>query len=969
MRGVSRTLVLCGAIVGLGSAAVAGAGQGRGEEAPVDGRSSGSVVRRAAYQSGRGLSVRWIGQDGHDYVSGSDRHEPDERQDIHLALAGLDPRREVAFMDITLPNGHRWQYNPQPGFWHAHLIRQKGARTADVWVGPIDMGAGIVCHVLVRYDDNTTAEADVRSRKSSSTIRVASASAQAKWVGQDRQDLAGFGTCVGPDGLQDVHIHLSKLSPRYPLKAIRVETAGGIRWEFGQNPQALNNAEFVKDPKDPTQGDLYFQPDRDLSASRLRLTIQYEGGIPDALTMAGGRCDPKIWAPQPPLPKVEEVSLTARWMGQDGGNPARPGDVHVVLGNLPGSGRLAAIAITDTARAAWQFRASDRVPPLLDGAPGSLEVRFRPDRKTADLYFAPTRDTGHDTFSVRMVATDGRNWHGQFPGGPSDLAKVAPMPDSTRAEAHPGDDLQALLDRSGTVILTKGTYRLRHPLVLNRPANLTSSGGATLLFSQDASAAAWKTVIKVKGSNSTLEGFAVRFAGPVRWDWSVSYGPSIIGMTEHTEPGYNDLETQAVFRNLDIESPPVEDPSKWAEAPRLFRLVGAATGAIIGCRLRGGSIECFHGPWQIVDNEYRGTPPGTFSHGFVTGHFTHDLLVRGNRLSSPNPSGKTWRFLVLTGTGAFDRIERNVVDGVGARDDDTIPWMNEPEIILTENYWLDYEGKVLGLSADGKVLRIGKPQGADVKSGDAVAILNGPAAGQWRRVAHVLDSTTVLLDKPMPRESDAVSISHGHIGEVFEGNRIDIRSGKRSDSFVLAGNHYGTRVVDNHLLGGGLAWRMMACPTELPVIWGWSHAPFLGGVVERNVLEDTEQGGVIGVEHSPAIKTNKGRTYMSVQLRDNLVRWTPAFLARRQSSGAKEPLPALVVGYRPSLDPYELVVAASGNVLDAPAGHRQSPGLTVNAAWFNAQKVVDRQYRLPAPGGAPAAGRGEARTGGSRSIR
>ena len=92
-------------------------------------------------------------------------------------------------------------------------------------------------------------------------------------------------------------------------------------------------------------------------------------------------------------------------------------------------------------------------------------------------------------------------------------------------------------------------------------------------------------------------------------------------------------------------------------------------------------------------------------------------MIRGNRLSSPAPSGKTWRFLVLTGSSVFDRVEGNVIEGVGARDDDTIPWSNEPEIILTEGYSLKYEGKVLAASADGKVVRIGRPQGGDVHAG------------------------------------------------------------------------------------------------------------------------------------------------------------------------------------------------------------------------------------------------------------
>ena len=48
------------------------------------------------------------------------------------------------------------------------------------------------------------------------------------------------------------------------------------------------------------------------------------------------------------------------------------------------------------------------------------------------------------------------------------------------------------------------------------------------------------------------------------------------------------------------------------------------------------------------------------------------------------------------------------------------------------------------------------------------------------------------------------------------------------DNMVLAGNHFGARVLDNHLLGGRWAFRVSAFPTERPDIWGWSHAPFLG---------------------------------------------------------------------------------------------------------------------------------------------
>ena len=296
---------------------------------------------------------------------------------------------------------------------------------------------------------------------------------------------------------------------------------------------------------------------------------------------------------------------------------------------------------------------------------------------------------------------------------------------------------------------------------------------------------------------------------------------------------------------------------------------------IEGNILRGGMIEFFDGPWRIVDNEFRGTPPGSYSHAVFAGHGVHDVLVQNNVTKSVGPSGKTWRFLVLTWFGADDVVEGNTIEQVGARDDDTIPWSNEPEIILTEAYHLKYEGKVMALSTDGRVLRTGPPQGDWVRTGDVVSLLNGPAAGQWRRVVQALDSTAYLVDAAIPAGTEVVSISTAFVGETFQKNRVDVRGGRRSSPLVLAGNNFGTKVIKNHFLGGEFAVRLTAFPTESPVMWGWSHAPFLGGVIEGNVLEDAEKGGLLGVEHDGRfIKTNQGRVYMTATLNDNVVRWS-----------------------------------------------------------------------------------------------
>jgi hypothetical protein len=334
------------------------------------------------------------------------------------------------------------------------------------------------------------------------------------------------------------------------------------------------------------------------------------------------------------------------------------------------------------------------------------------------------------------------------------------------------------------------------------------------------------------------------------------------------------------------------------------------------------------------------------------------VLIRGNRVHSPESSGKTWRFLVLTGFGVHDRVERNTVEGIGSRDDDTIPWSNAPEIILTESYRLKYEGRILARSRDGRLVRVGRPQGqAPVRTGDAIALLNGPATGHWRRVVQPIDSSTYLVDPPIPSGTDVVSICAGFVSEVFKANRIDIRGGRRSDAFVLAGNHFGTQLVDNHVLGNGVAFRILACPTETPVIWGWSHAPYLEGVIEGNILEDTEQGGMVGVEHSQHIKSNKGRTYMSVRLDKNVVRWTEAYLSRFERSRSQEPLAGLTIGFAPSHDPGELVVTAQGNRLEAPGAYRFTPALLIRAAAFNSQQTVNRKLKLLSDSPAVAPGR------------
>src|SRR5262249_15723556 len=148
-------------------------------------------------------------------------------------------------------------------------------------------------------------------------LRMPHAALQARWVGQDRQDWAGTGPSVGPDGLQDARIHLSRLGVKIPIKAIRIDGSNTTRSQFGANPQLGHNAELVRDPKDPSQGDLYFQPGSDLRGQHLKLTVLYENAKRDGASVAAGRCDPALRMTQAPLPRIEEHPIKARWLGQD----------------------------------------------------------------------------------------------------------------------------------------------------------------------------------------------------------------------------------------------------------------------------------------------------------------------------------------------------------------------------------------------------------------------------------------------------------------------------------------------------------------------------------------------------------------------------------------------------------------------------------------------------------------------------
>ena len=876
-----------------------------------------------------GPAVKWLGQDGKDFVGGEPGPAPNGYQDVHLALGGLPPGRHLA--EVTLQgHGHGAWSNRETGKSTLHIASPSRPGIVDLYFEPYQRETGREFEIKWKLDDGRSGNTCFKGGKADPNLRAAGLGIEARWItpgstaGQTF-DRTGPGVGVGPDGLEDAHLSITKLDPKAEISEVllAVTARPDLTWRSGVNLEGAQNAELIRQPNDPTRASLLFTPGATLpEKATLAITVTYKSGRTDSTSVFVGKLPPDTPIAAPRVANLKESSARARWLGQRGGDSASRSLVWVEVEGITPARGIVAAALSDGVVATWIFRRDESIRFNAGPDPGRLHPsRVSPSK--VELSFLPARDESNTTMTLRLLDSSGQEELIRFPGGLVDFARMAPPLPTGTIQAKPGQDLQSLVNRAGTVQLAPGVYPLTRPLVLNHPVHLIGSG-ATLRFSQTGGPT-WTAAIKVHSGGTTLEGFAVRFAGPIRWDKDVQYGPAVVGSSDNRDgrpEGEQRHQVQLV--GLDLEAPPAS--SAWEEAAHLVRLRTALDGRIDHCRLKGGTVNLGGGPWVVVDNEYLGTVPRTYSHGVFAVQYAHDLILARNRAHNVGPSGLTWRFLVLAQRGAFDQVTDNIIDGgIGPRQDDPIPHQNAPEVILTEAYRLHYEGKPAAISPDGRVLAIYPPQGGPAATGDAVAILAGPQAGQWRTIAQPLGPTTYLLDEPISAESTAVSLATGFVRETFATNTIDCRGSHIAANLVLAGNLFGVEVTGNKLYGGGETIRLHAAPTEAPIHWGWSHAPFLGGVFADNLVEDASGGGVfgLGVEHNPAIRANQGRVYMSLTLKNNTFRWTGATPAR------------MAIGYSPSLDPNELIITEAGTKLEgAPPST-----LWVHAARVNGRKV------------------------------
>ena len=436
------------------------------------------LASAAVAQNPTGINVRWLGQDGHDFVGDPNSIAPNGIQDVHLALSNLPPK-EITFAEITGLGYDAWQYNRPKNQFAAVIQRKPRAATADIFFEATHNEKGRQFSIKITFDDQSIAEVYFPGGKADINLRMKGTGIAARWIGRTSQDHAGTGPAVGPDGFQDVAIGISRLAKGERVKAVRLEDASGSKWSFGTNPDGHHNAELMTDPKTPADATLLFQPERSLEGKTLTVTVTYEDGKQDGATLKGGRADARQPMPAVTLPKLMNRPITARWVESGG---AKPGEAAVTVSGISSSPGIRAAVLSDAIRGVWVFRADDRAS--LEMPPDARPMTASRSGSGVTFSFVPERDESKTPMTLRLLFGDGSSSVTSFEGGKYDLAGQDPPLAPGETLARPGDDLSALASRGGTLRLVKGVYALEKPLVLEKPITVVGELGTVLQFSQ-----------------------------------------------------------------------------------------------------------------------------------------------------------------------------------------------------------------------------------------------------------------------------------------------------------------------------------------------------------------------------------------------------------------------------------------------------------------------------------------------------
>ena len=195
-------------------------------------------------------AAKWVGQDGKDFVGAEPGPGPNGYQDIHVVLLGLPPGRNLAEV-VFKGHGHGEWNNVVKNKAAVHVVRSAKPGTFDLYLEPYERETGRQFELKWKLDNGQAGGLYFAGGKADPNLRAGGLGIEAKWVNPTAsaataQDRTGPGVGVGPDGLEDAHIAISKLAPKAEIKEVAVKLANGPTWRSGLNPQGGLNAEFVR---------------------------------------------------------------------------------------------------------------------------------------------------------------------------------------------------------------------------------------------------------------------------------------------------------------------------------------------------------------------------------------------------------------------------------------------------------------------------------------------------------------------------------------------------------------------------------------------------------------------------------------------------------------------------------------------------------------------------------------------------
>ncbi|MBI1325797.1 hypothetical protein GC170_21760 [bacterium] len=889
---------------------------------PVDSASAQSRRRAAAPAKSRSsaprgsATARWMGQTGEDFAGKATTLGANGIQDIRIDVVGI-PVGQVSSIVLKGHGGGEWQWAPNgmpPGGWAIHMIPDAANQTAQLFFESGQEENGREFELKWTVPGQPERSVYFPGGKADPTRPVASARIAARWIGQENGkpvDITNPSPAVGPDGLEDAVIELSGLSDRDEVAAVEVRSEDDkYHWSFGVNPKGAWNAELVREPKNsPTARLVLALPPKNsgsLDDRKLEVRLRYASeAVTEADLVAGGGVADKPM-PSLPLPKVTASKIKAKWLGPATRSKAGAGAVRLELSGMASDPRVMSAVLTDPAGFIYATQnAKSELPfqPLLVERSGT-------DKAT--LEFLPARDLEGQSLSIALTYADGSFGFVDVQAGATDIDRRIPQVSSSRTQVRPGQDLQAAVNRGGTVVLADGEYDLSATLTLDRPVRIEAAPNARpeLNFS-GRSNEPWRSAVKIRSGGVSLSGISIRCGESIDWKEDVAYGPAVISTTDPDDRGFDHDATHwgVVLEKVEITGPPGSRGSAQPpEAVKLVKVLNGALGRIEGCVLKGGTVHLAGGPWKIAQNRHDGPLPGTFSYDAFAVTRPLDLEILSNRVEPTKGSGKLWRFANLTQQAYGVRVEGNIVRNVGPRKDDTIGDMNANEILLTESYRLKFEGVPSAVSSDGTVVVMSETPGGPAAPGDAVTILTGEQAGEFVTVVQNLGNGAIRVNPPVASSGRSasrpvISVASGFRETRIERNSIDATGSENAFNLCLAGNHFGTIVAENVLTGGGESLRITAFPTESPNVWGWSHAPMANLVIRDNRISGSALPARVATDQGPTIKSSAGRTYFSADLKGN------AF-------GASSAGTALRIGDPGTLDASGTVVNLKANTAD-----------------------------------------------------